>query len=100
VKGMKPTARLHKIRASYQFGGLRLFSGDFTASDQEVADYLLETHFPGCQPIMENAEPVRRPTEEEWLWTTTKSDGLLRVLVPSSVRGYLPTTGPLIWTTG
>jgi hypothetical protein len=55
VKDMKPTARLHKILASYQFGGLRLSSGDFTAFDQEVADYLLETHFPGCQPIIEHS---------------------------------------------
>jgi hypothetical protein len=40
VEGIKPTARLHKILAkdeSYQIGGLRLPSGDFTASDQEVA---------------------------------------------------------------
>jgi hypothetical protein len=52
---------------SYQIGGLRLPSGDFTVSDQEVADHLLETHFPGCQPIMENTArviPVRKPTEE------------------------------------
>jgi hypothetical protein len=65
VKDRKPTARLYKILAkdeSYQIGGLRLPSGDFTASDQEVADNFLETHFPGCQPIMENtarAIPVR-----------------------------------------
>jgi hypothetical protein len=35
-----------------------------------VADHLLETHFPGCQPIMENtarAIPDRTPTEEDWL---------------------------------
>jgi hypothetical protein len=35
-----------------------------------VADHLLETHFPGCQPIMENtarAIPVRTPTEADWL---------------------------------
>jgi hypothetical protein len=69
---MKPTARLHKILAkdeSSQIGGLRLPSGDFPASDQEVADHLLETHLPGCQPIMENtvrAIPVRTPTEEYW----------------------------------
>jgi hypothetical protein len=68
-----PTARLHKILAkdeSYRIGGLRLPSGDFAASDQKVADYLLETHFPGCQPIMENtarAILVRTPTEEDWL---------------------------------
>jgi hypothetical protein len=48
---------------------IRLPSGDFKAS-QEVADHLLETYFPGCQPIMENtacAIPVRTPTEEGWL---------------------------------
>jgi hypothetical protein len=48
VEGMKPTARLHKLLAkdeSYQIGGLRLPSGDFTASDQEVVDHLLETQF-------------------------------------------------------
>jgi hypothetical protein len=42
-------------------------SGDFTASDQYVADHHLETH---CQPIMENTArpiPVRTPTEEDWL---------------------------------
>jgi hypothetical protein len=65
---MKPTPRLHKILAkdaSYQIGGLRLASCDFLASD-----HLLETHFPGCQPIMENtvrAIPVRTLTEEDWL---------------------------------
>jgi hypothetical protein len=66
---MKPTARLHKILAkdeSYQIGGLRLPSDDFTASDQEEE----VAHFPGCQPIMENTArtiPVRTPTEEDWL---------------------------------
>jgi hypothetical protein len=66
---MKPTARLHKILAkdeSYQIGGLRLLSGDFTASDQEH----IETYFPGCHLIMENtarAIPVRKLTEEDWL---------------------------------
>jgi hypothetical protein len=70
-KGMKPTNRLHKILAkneSYQIGRLRLPSGDFTASDQEVVDHLLEIHFPGCQPIMENlahAIPVRTSTEKD-----------------------------------
>jgi hypothetical protein len=65
---MKPTARLHKTLAkdkSYQIGGLRLASCDFPASDP-----ILETHFPGCQLIMENtvrAIPVRTPTEEDWL---------------------------------
>jgi hypothetical protein len=66
VEGMKPTARLHKIHAkSCQICGLRLPSGDFTVSNQEVADHLLETHFPGCQPIMKNtarAIPVRTTT--------------------------------------
>jgi hypothetical protein len=70
---MKPTARLHKILAkdaSYQINGLKLPLGDFTASDQEVADHLLETNFPGCQPIMKNtahAILVMTPTEEDWL---------------------------------
>jgi hypothetical protein len=59
VEGMKPTARLHKILASYQFGGLRLPSGDFTGSDQEVADYLLETHFPGFQPCYSGQDTYR-----------------------------------------
>jgi hypothetical protein len=39
-------------------------------SDQEMADHLLLTHFPGCQPIMENTSPaflVRTSTEEDWL---------------------------------
>jgi hypothetical protein len=39
VEGMKPTVRLHKILAkdeSYQIGGLRFPSGDFTDYDQEV----------------------------------------------------------------
>jgi hypothetical protein len=53
---------------SYHYGVLWLSSGDFTASDQEVADHLLEKHFPGCQPIITTcAIPVRTPTEEDWL---------------------------------
>jgi hypothetical protein len=39
-------------------------------SDPEVVDHLLETHFPGCQQIMENSARailVRTPTEEDWL---------------------------------
>jgi hypothetical protein len=69
VEGIKPNARLHKIH-KLQIGGLRLLSGDFTASDQEFADHLLETQFPCCQPIMENtahAIPDRTPTEKDWL---------------------------------
>jgi hypothetical protein len=73
MEGMQPNARLQKILAkdeSYQIGGCRLALGDFTASDQEVVDHLLEIHFPGFQPIMENTArdmPVRTPTEEDWL---------------------------------
>jgi hypothetical protein len=55
---------------SYQIGGLKLPSCDFTATYQEVVVHLLETHFPFCQPIIENtvrAIPVRKPTDEDWL---------------------------------
>jgi hypothetical protein len=77
VEGMKPTARLLAKDESYQIGGLRLPSGDFTAYDQEVADHLLVTHFPGCRIIMENttrAIPVRTPTEEDWLVSSEAVD--------------------------
>jgi hypothetical protein len=98
VVGMKPTARLHKILAkdeSYQIGGSKLPSGDFMASDQEVAHDLLDTNFPGCQLIMENtarAIPEKTPTEENWLVLskTVDSDKIIwaieAILNPSNLR--------------
>jgi hypothetical protein len=35
----------------YKMGAFRLLSRAFTSTDQEVAEHLLETQFPGCQPI-------------------------------------------------
>jgi hypothetical protein len=83
-------------------------SGVFTASDQEVADHLLETHFPGCQPIMENI-PARTPIEEDWLvaseavdsdtirWAiescgcfkSTGEDGIFPALLKMELKFYL-----------
>jgi hypothetical protein len=106
VEVMKPIARLHKILAkdeSYQIGGLRLPSGDFTASDQEVEDHLLETHFPDFQPIMENtarAIPLRTPTEEDWLVASERvwfksagEDGIFLALLKNEIEIL---SGPLV----
>jgi hypothetical protein len=82
VEGIKPTARLHKIIAkdeSYQIGGLRR---------EKLAGHLLETHFPGCQPIMENttrAIPVRTHTEEDWL---VASDAVDSDKISWAIEGY------------
>jgi hypothetical protein len=41
----------------------------FTSTDQEVAEHLLETHFPGCQPISGpqlQSQPMT-PSTEDWL---------------------------------
>ena len=72
VDGVKPAARLQKILSkdnSYQIGNFRLPSGEFTKSDQEVADHLLETHFPGCEPALDenpsSLEPIEPPTRGE-----------------------------------
>jgi hypothetical protein len=74
VDGVKPTARLQKILSkdnSYHIGNFRLPSREFTKSDQEVADSLLETHFPGCEPPSNEESlplgPIDPPTEEIWL---------------------------------
>jgi hypothetical protein len=40
----------------------------FTSTDQEVAEHLFETHFPGCQPISEpqsQSQPMS-PSTEDW----------------------------------
>jgi hypothetical protein len=60
----------------------------YSLSDQEVAGHLLETHFPGCQPIMENtarAIPVRKPTEEDWL---VASDAVKSDKIRWAIRGF------------
>jgi hypothetical protein len=47
----------------------RLPSRVFTSTDQEVAEHLLETHFPGCQPISEpqsKSQPIT-PSTEDWV---------------------------------
>jgi hypothetical protein len=52
---------------SYQVGALRLPSGDFTSSDEDTAQHLLMTHFPGCQPIEEHHSSRRvlqEPTQK------------------------------------
>jgi hypothetical protein len=74
VDGVKPTARLQKIIPkdnSYHIGNFRLPSGEFTKADQEVADHLLETHFPGCKSSSDEVsvplESVYPPTEANWL---------------------------------
>jgi hypothetical protein len=79
-------------------------------------DHLLETHFPGCQPIMENtarAIPVRTPTEEDWM---VASEGVDSEKIRWAIKGfgsfksaggrwYLPSilekwNQNFIWTTG
>jgi hypothetical protein len=74
VDGVKATARLQKNLSnnnSYHIGNFRLPSREFTKSDQEVADHLLETHFPGCERSSdENSttlEIASLPTESNWL---------------------------------
>jgi hypothetical protein len=53
----------------YKMGAFRIPAGAFTSTDQEVAEHLLETHFPGCQPISEpqsQFQPIT-PSREDWL---------------------------------
>jgi hypothetical protein len=72
VDGKEPSARLHRILSKdddYKMGAFRLPSGAFTSTDQEVAEHLLETHFPGCQPIsgpQSQSQPIT-PSTEDWL---------------------------------
>jgi hypothetical protein len=54
VDGIQPSTRLYRILSkedNYKMGAFRLPSGVFASTDQEVAEHLLETRFPGCQPI-------------------------------------------------
>jgi hypothetical protein len=48
-----------------------VFLFEFTKSDEEVADHLLETHFPGCEKnsheISQSPDSVDPATEENWL---------------------------------
>jgi hypothetical protein len=56
-------------------GAFRLPSGAFTSTGQEVAEHLLETHFPGCQPISEpqsQSQPITLSTED-WLIASSVS---------------------------
>jgi ribonuclease HI len=94
VDGVKPTARLQKILSkdnSYQIGNFRLPSGEFTRSDQEVAAHLLETHFPGCEPISENfvstPDAVVPPSEEDWLEAS-------RIISEDKIRWSIAGFGP------
>jgi hypothetical protein len=50
-------------------GNLKLSSGNLTTTYQEVADHLLETHFPGSLPFSSNTdlEPESGPpSNEDW----------------------------------
>jgi hypothetical protein len=67
------TARLHRILSKdddNKMDAFRLPSRALTSStDQEVAEHLLETHFPGCQPIsgpQSQSQPIT-PSTEDWL---------------------------------
>ena len=91
---MKPAARLQKILSkdkSYQIGNFRLPSGEFTKSDQEVADHLLKTHFPGCEPASDETssslEPINPPTEENWLEAS-------RIISEDKIRWAIAGFGP------
>jgi hypothetical protein len=70
--GIQSSTRLHRILSKdndYKMGAFRLPSRVFTSTDQEVAEHLLETHFPGCQPISEpqsKSQPIT-PSTEDWL---------------------------------
>jgi hypothetical protein len=49
VDSIQPSARLHIILSKddeYKMGAFRLPLETFTSTDQEVAEHLLETHFP------------------------------------------------------
>jgi hypothetical protein len=47
----------------------RLPSGVFTSIDQEIAEHLLETHFPRCQPLSrpQSQSQLMTPSTEDWL---------------------------------
>jgi hypothetical protein len=94
---MKPTARLHKLLAkdeSYQIGGLRLPSGDFTASDQEVVDHLLETQF-SC--LSANYRGSFKSAGEDGIfpallknWIEILSGPLVKIFTACLALGYIP----------
>jgi hypothetical protein len=64
VDGIIPSARLHKVLSkdvSYQVGHLHF--------PRVAAQHLLNTHFPGCQPIEEHHSSERflqEPAQEDW----------------------------------
>jgi hypothetical protein len=80
VDGIQPSARLHRILSKdddYKMGAFRLPSGALTCTDQEVAEHLLETHFPGCQPILgphSQSQPIT-PSTEDWLIVSSAITG-------------------------
>jgi hypothetical protein len=69
VDGIQPSARPHRILSEdddYKMGAFRFPSGAFTSTDQEVAEHLLDTYFPGCQPIsrpQSQSQPITPSTE-------------------------------------
>jgi hypothetical protein len=79
-------------------GAFRLPSGAFTSTGQEVAEHLLETHFPGCQPISEpqsQSQPITLSTED-WLirwefngygsYNTAGEDGIFLGLLQQGIE--------------
>jgi hypothetical protein len=76
---------------SYYIGDFRAPSGEFTKSDQEVADHLLETYFPSCELCSDEIPPspdsVVPPTEENWLEA-------LRIISGDKIRWAMAGFGP------
>jgi hypothetical protein len=76
---------------NYHIGNFRLPSGEFTKSDQEVADHLLETHLPGCEPssveISLSPDSVGPPTEENWIEAS-------RIISEDKIRWAIAGFGP------
>jgi hypothetical protein len=76
-EGAKPAAKLQKILSKdngYLIGNFKLSLGEYTKSDQEVVNHLIESHFPGCEPTSDETapslEPVEPPNEGDWLEAT------------------------------
>jgi hypothetical protein len=66
-------------------GAVRLPSGAFTSTDQEVAEQLLETHFPGCQPILEPQSQSQTMTASPVDWLIASS-----VITEEKIIGFGP----------
>ena len=56
-----------------------------------MADHLLETHFPGCEPALyetpSSLEPIEPPTEEDWLEAS-------RIISEDKIRWAIAGFGP------